>query len=173
MVRKNARAGFTLIEILVVVLIIGVLAALALPQFFKSMEVAKADDALGYVQSVAAANRQFYIDHQSWVSGPLTTCSPDGSSSDSCNGQSTGACDLMYCGYLARQSLQGKAYDFYAGTCGSSAGAAANATMSACARRDAGTATVSSPYDSWGYTVSINGSLVPNSSNASQLPPTQ
>ncbi|MCX5787569.1 MAG: type II secretion system protein [Elusimicrobia bacterium] len=149
--RKNPASGFTLIEMLVVVLIIGILAALGIPQFMKSMEIAKADDALGTVQSIAAANKQFYIDHQAWATGVLNACSPDGSSPDSCSGAN--ACDLMYCGYLARQDLTMKPYTFSSGYCG-----APTNSGGACATRVGST---SATYNSWGYNVTGNGTITP------------
>jgi prepilin-type N-terminal cleavage/methylation domain-containing protein len=169
--RKDSRSGFTLIEMLVVVLIIGILAAMGIPQFMKSMEIAKADDALGYVQSIAAANRQFYIDHQVWVTNdmPLNSCNPANSSSDNCTTGAT-ACDLMYCGYLARQDVSTKPYLFYAGAC--TVGSGQN-TTSACAARRTDLSSISPPYDSWSYTVSNVGAITRNSSNTDAMPPAQ
>jgi prepilin-type N-terminal cleavage/methylation domain-containing protein len=54
------RQAFTLIELLVVVLIIGILASVALPQYFKTVEKSRAAEAISVISSVSAAqDREF------------------------------------------------------------------------------------------------------------------
>lgn len=55
------KKGFTLIEILVVVLIIGVLAAVAIPGYRKSIEKAKAAEAVAVINDAAKAEQDFAL----------------------------------------------------------------------------------------------------------------
>ena len=53
--------GFTLIEMLVVVLIIGILAAIALPQYREAVEKSIMQEALVNLKAIADANERFYM----------------------------------------------------------------------------------------------------------------
>ena len=53
-VQKN-RKGFTLVELAVVIVIIGVLAAFGVPRFLKSVERSKASEAFSYLAAIRSA----------------------------------------------------------------------------------------------------------------------
>lgn len=55
--KKNKKKGFTLIEIVVVVLIIGVLAAISVPAYFRIMEKSRTPEPLNTLASVAKAEQ--------------------------------------------------------------------------------------------------------------------
>jgi len=64
---KNGRQGFTLLELLVVVLIIGILAAIALPQYKLAVEKSRMTEAVTILKIIAAAQDRFYMIHNRYA----------------------------------------------------------------------------------------------------------
>ncbi len=57
------RAGFTLVEIMIVVVIIGMLAAMAVPAFQKILKSSQDKAVLNNARQLAAAADQYYLEH--------------------------------------------------------------------------------------------------------------
>ena len=58
MIAAKNRKGFTLVELAVVIVIIGVLAAFGVPRFLKSVERSKAAEAFSYLAAVRSAEER-------------------------------------------------------------------------------------------------------------------
>jgi type IV pilus assembly protein PilA len=57
--RSQGRKGFTLVELAVVIIIIGVLAAFAVPRFLDAVERSKAAESFNYLSAVRAAQERY------------------------------------------------------------------------------------------------------------------
>ena len=61
------KTGFTLTEILVVVLIMGILASLALPMMLKTVEKAKTAEVVANLNLIRAAEKSYFLENSSYT----------------------------------------------------------------------------------------------------------
>jgi len=57
------RKGFTLLELLTVVIIVAILAVIAIPQYFKAAERARATEAVNLLGMIRRAQIRYYAEH--------------------------------------------------------------------------------------------------------------
>lgn len=152
----HRRGGYTLIELIVVILIVGILAAYGMPQYLRSIEVGKADDAVSMVNMVGTINKMFALDHANqYATGQFPAGGSCGARACPAAPPYT-ACDLVFCKYLADQDFGVKAYNIFAcdeNVVGACAGFGAGG-FTAGVRRKAGAA---APYSTWGFTITAPG----------------
>src|SRR5437867_13325540 len=70
-VKRNLR-GFTLVEIMIVVLIIGILLAIAVPNFIKARESSRAKSCVANLKQIESAKEQWCMDTKASTSATPT-----------------------------------------------------------------------------------------------------
>ena len=70
--RSKLAAGFTLVEIMIVVLIIGILLAIAIPNFVQARESARAKACVGNLKQIDSASQQYAMDNKLAASAAIT-----------------------------------------------------------------------------------------------------
>jgi len=65
--RKNKSKGFTLVELMVVVIIVGILAAVAVPIYRQNVKRAMASEGSALLGSVLTAERVYFAEHNTFA----------------------------------------------------------------------------------------------------------
>jgi prepilin-type N-terminal cleavage/methylation domain-containing protein len=64
--RRAAHAGFSLLEMMVVLVVIGVLVAIAAPSYRRAMEQSRTDIAAANLRAIWAAQRIYWLEYQAY-----------------------------------------------------------------------------------------------------------
>ena len=71
------RKGFTLLELLIVVIVIGILAAIALPQYMSTIERSKAGEAMANIGAIRSSLDRYWYESGGDLSGATLPDSAD------------------------------------------------------------------------------------------------
>ena len=69
---KKTERGFTLIELMIVVTIIGILATLAIPRFMRATTKSKQTEAKGVLKQVYTMQRAYFVEYETYCLNGVT-----------------------------------------------------------------------------------------------------
>jgi general secretion pathway protein G len=69
---RNRKSGFTLVEILIVVIILGILAAIVIPQFTNASTNARVNSLLGQLQTLRSQIQLYKLQHDDTIPDLIT-----------------------------------------------------------------------------------------------------
>lgn len=67
MKQRTGVGAFTLLELLIVIIILGVLAALALPQYLRTVERGRSSEAIIHLGTIRIAEMNYYAEHRAYT----------------------------------------------------------------------------------------------------------
>lgn len=76
-IARRRKGGFTLIEIMIVVLIIGILLAIAIPNFMRAREASRAKSCCANLRQVETAKEQWAMDTKAAQGDPVVAANID------------------------------------------------------------------------------------------------
>ena len=75
--RRDRKSAFTLVEIMIVVLIIGILLAIAVPNFVHARETARGKSCIANLRQMSSAEDQWAIDNKKTSTDPAPVLATD------------------------------------------------------------------------------------------------
>ncbi len=69
---KRRHLGYTLVEVMVVITVIGILTGLAAPSYWRAVEQSRADIAAANLRAIWVAERLYWLDHHVYAADLAT-----------------------------------------------------------------------------------------------------